>query len=159
MYLVCSVLIAAVMLNAAANTTSKLCETIDLAWNCSHSASSPRNCGKCSPCWNLLHHNYGLCPSINSNRTSAINPQPICLDTLILLIALFIGLVTLLPIGLWFLYRAIKRYYDEDTKYIIDGLIITWCLTLFSEYIPLSHSIYFGKIIGIALETSPDEST
>jgi hypothetical protein len=49
--------------------------------------------------------------------------QPICIDTLVLLIILFLSIVTLLPTAIWFVYRWVKRCNDDDTRYIIDGLI------------------------------------
>ena len=129
MKLKCSILIAIFILHAgasAANTTSKLSRLIDLDWIYSRSVSSQLNCGKCSPCWNLFDPNYGLCSGVNCHRASLVNPQPICLDTLILLIGSSVGTVILVPVGLWFLFRAVTRYYDNDTKYIIDALIISW---------------------------------
>jgi hypothetical protein len=53
--------------------------------------------------------------------------QPVCNDTLILLIILFISIITLLPTCIWLLYLWIKHCTDDndndDTRYIIDGLM------------------------------------
>ncbi len=52
--------------------------------------------------------------------------QPMCIDTLILLILLFLSIVVLLPTCIWFVHLMIQRYKDDDdddTRYIIDGLM------------------------------------
>ncbi|CAF0827584.1 unnamed protein product [Rotaria sordida] len=85
---------------------------------------SIRICEKCSPCWNIFGKNYGSCLKINYNMNPFMIVQPICIDTLILLIILFVSIVTLVSSCIWLLYLWIKRCQDDDTRYIIDGLII-----------------------------------
>jgi hypothetical protein len=61
---------------------------------------------------------------MNHNMIPSVDVQPVCIDTLILLIILFISIVILLPSCIWFLYLWIKRCTDDDdTRYIIDGLM------------------------------------
>ncbi|CAF2404466.1 unnamed protein product [Rotaria sp. Silwood2] len=90
-----------------------------------HTKSSIRICEKCSPCWNAFDKNYGLCSKMNYSINPFTVVQPICIDTLILFIILFVSIVTLVPSCIWLFYLWIKHCHDDDTRYIIDGLIIT----------------------------------
>jgi hypothetical protein len=83
-----------------------------------------RICGKCSVCWNIFNKNYGPCSKMNYSINPFAGPQPICIETLILLLILFIIIISLVPSCLWLIYLWIKRRQDDDTRYIIDGLII-----------------------------------
>ncbi|CAF0778784.1 unnamed protein product [Rotaria sordida] len=82
-------------------------------------------CEKCSPCWNIFSKNYGPC----SNEEFEMNPfndvQPMCIDTLILLIIMFLGIVILIPTCLWLFSLWIKRCRNINAKYIVNGRIIT----------------------------------
>jgi len=86
------------------------------------------SCKKCSPCWNVFGKNYGPCTKMNHNIISFFDVQPVCIDTLILLIILFISIVILLPSCIWLVYLCIKCFTDDDddddTRYIIDGLMV-----------------------------------
>lgn len=87
---------------------------------------SIRTCGKCSPCWNVFGKNYGPCSKSNYTINPFFGVQPICIDTLVLLIILFLSIVILLPTCIWFVNLWIQRYnddHDDDMRYIIDGLI------------------------------------
>ncbi len=64
---------------------------------------------------------------MNHNIISFFDVQPVCIDTLILLIILFISIVILLPSCIWLVYLCIKSFRDDDdddTRYIIDGLMV-----------------------------------
>jgi len=65
---------------------------------------------------------------MNHNIISFFDVQPVCIDTLILLIILFISIVILLPSCIWLVYLCIKCFTDDDddddTRYIIDGLMV-----------------------------------
>jgi hypothetical protein len=84
-------------------------------------------CIKCSPCWNVFSKNYGPC-STEDYDLNFINPfnnvQPICIDTLILLIILFLSIVILIPTCLWLGYLLIKRFRNINGKYVVNGRII-----------------------------------
>jgi hypothetical protein len=58
----------------------------------------------------------------------SINPlagaQPMCIETLILLIIFFFTIISLVPSCFWLIYLWIKRRQDDDTRYIIHGSII-----------------------------------
>ncbi|CAF3385630.1 unnamed protein product [Rotaria socialis] len=86
--------------------------------------SSIRRCEKCSPCWNLFENNYAPCSKMNYTMGVLMIVQPICIDTCILLIILFVSMVTLILGCIWLLYLWIKPCQDDDTRYIINGLII-----------------------------------
>ena len=52
------------------------------------------------------------------------NDQPVCIDTLILLIIMFLTIVISIPTCLWIFYLWIKRCRNIDGKYVVNGRLI-----------------------------------
>ena len=71
----------------------------------------PLDCSKCSPCRNLFSHNYGPCQET----------QLLCVDTIVLLVVVFLSFIIFIPLLIWFIRRMIKHFRNtDDTRYIID---------------------------------------
>ncbi|CAF3435051.1 unnamed protein product [Rotaria sp. Silwood2] len=87
--------------------------------------SSTATCRKCSPCWNVFSKNYGPCSSEDDEINSFNEIQPICIDTLILLIIMFLSIVILIPSCLWLFSLWIKRCRNINAKYVVNEHIIT----------------------------------
>jgi len=86
--------------------------------------SSTVICAKCSPCWNIFSKNYGPCSDEQYDMNPFNDVHPVCIDTLILLIILFLSIVTLIPTCLWLFYLWIKRCRNINAKYIVNERII-----------------------------------
>lgn len=50
--------------------------------------------------------------------------QPVCIDTLVLLIIIFLSIVTLIPTCLWLFYAWIKRCRNINAKYVVNERIM-----------------------------------
>lgn len=82
-------------------------------------------CGKCSPCWNVFSKNYGPCSAEEYDLNPFSGAQPVCIDTLILLVIMFVSMIFLIPTCLWFLYIWIKRCRNIDATYVVNGRIVS----------------------------------
>ncbi|CAF1087598.1 unnamed protein product [Adineta ricciae] len=82
--------------------------------------SVPLVCKKCSPCWNVFSENFGPCSNETYHISLFNNVQPVCMDTLVLLIIMFLSIVILTPTCLWLCYLWIKRCRNVDAKYIVN---------------------------------------
>ncbi|UJR28423.1 hypothetical protein I4U23_009663 [Adineta vaga] len=85
---------------------------------------SPIICKKCSPCWNIFSENFGPCTNETFQISFFNNVQPVCTDTLVLLIIMFLSIVILIPTCLWLCYLSIKRCRNADGKYIVNERLI-----------------------------------
>jgi hypothetical protein len=81
-------------------------------------------CEKCSPCWNLFSKNYGPCSTEEYHFNPFNTVQPVCIDTLILLIIMFLSILILIPTCLWLLYIWMKHCRNIDGKYVVNGRLI-----------------------------------
>jgi hypothetical protein len=88
------------------------------------SESTTVTCEKCSPCWNIFSKNYGPCSTEEYDLHLFNNVQPVCIDTLILLIIMFLSIIILIPTCLWLFYLCIKRCRHIDGKYVVNGRMI-----------------------------------
>jgi hypothetical protein len=77
--------------------------------------------------------------------------QPMCIDTLILLIIMFLSIVILIPICLWLIYIWIKRCRNIDATYVVNGRMVSWwkrriyktLIILSFFFIFRSHSFFY----------------
>jgi hypothetical protein len=111
------------------NTTGEYCRSIKefnqqrLSVRFEDSSIVP--CDICSPCWNIFSKNYGPC-SIEKHDWKLFNDgQSICIDTLILLLIMFISIVAFIPTCLWLFHLCIQRCRNIDAKYIVNEGIIS----------------------------------
>ncbi|CAF0741447.1 unnamed protein product [Adineta steineri] len=92
------------------------------------SDSTTTVCGKCSSCWTLFSKNYGSCSTEVYDLNFDLNPfnkiQPVCIDTLVLLIIIFLSIVTIIPTCLWLIYLCIRRCRNIDAKYVVNERIM-----------------------------------